>query len=121
MDENKTETPTQLVVTELHKSPRRPFVELIVISSEGVPINTFSGENTELPTVLHKLAELAPENGFPIARCEALLALAQDIYRVDRDLVLMLLGTFYTKHWNDLKDIRGNLPLTAGYFLVVSR
>jgi len=107
--------------SEFHKFPRQPFVELIVINSDGTPVNTFAGENSALPIVLKRLADLAPDNGFQITRCEALLALAQDIYSVDRDLVMSLLGCFYNKHWSDIKDIGKNLPVTAKYFFVVSR
>jgi len=121
MNEANFETKVPTVITEFHKAPRQLFVELIVVNSDGVPINTFAGENPALPGILQRIMDLAQDNGFPIAKRDALLTLAQDIYEVDRELVLSLLGVFYTKHWSDIKDIQVNLPQTAKYFFVVSR
>lgn len=104
----------------LNPTPKRPFVELVVISSDGHVLNTVTSENAELARLVTKLASLAESNGFPIKKLEPLMALGQDIFSIERELILMLLGALYSKTWSEIKEMPKNFPETARYTLVIS-
>ena len=107
-------------IKELHPNPRRPFVELLIADASGAVLNTVSGENPELAKLLVRLADVAESGGFPIKKLPPLMALGQDIFRVDRELVLTLLGGLYSKTWKEIKEMPSNFPETAIYTFVVS-
>lgn len=111
---------TEQKITELHTTPKRPFVELLIASSAGTVLNTITSENMELAKLITKLAEVAETNGFPIKKVDPLMALGQDIFQVDRALVLMLLGALYSKPWKEVQEMPKNFPDTAVYTFIVS-
>ncbi len=114
------EQPNEKTITEFHATPKRPFVELLIASSTGTVLNTITSENPELARLLTKLAEVAETNGFPIEKVGPLMALGQDIFKVDRALVLGLLEAMYSKSWKDVQEMPKNFPETAVYTFIVS-
>lgn len=107
-------------IAELHPSPKRPFVELIVSASDGQVLNTICADNPELARLLARLAEVGGNGGFPIVKLNPLMSLGQDIFKVERPLVLMLLGALYSKTWTEVQEMPKNFPETAVYTFVVS-
>ena len=105
---------------EFHVVPKRQFVELIVASPDGTALNTVCSENPELAALLVRMHEVAESTGAPIRRMEPMMALGQNVFSVDRSLVLSLLGCFYTKSWAELQALPRDLPETAVYTFVVS-
>lgn len=110
----------KLPIKDLHVTPRRPFVELIIADANGTVLNTVSGDNPELAKLLARLADVAESGGFPFKKLTPIMALGQDIFRADRALVLMLLGGLYSKTWGEIKEMPSNFPETAVYTFVVS-
>ena len=107
-------------IKELHPAPKRPFVELVVASADGTVLNTISGENPELAKLLPRLADVAETSGFPIKKLDPLMPLGQDIFKLDRALLLMLLGCLYSKTWAEVQAMPKNFPETAVYTIIVS-
>lgn len=107
-------------ITALHATPKRPFVELLISSSTGTVLNTITSENPELAKLLTKLADVAETSGFPIEKVAPLMPLSQDIFKVDRALVLGLLGALYSRSWKDVQEMPKNFPETAVYTFVIS-
>lgn len=116
MPEDTDKTP----IKDLHVTPRRPFVELVIAEATGSILNTVSGENPELAKLLVRLADVAESGGFPIKKMPPMMALGQDIFRAERELVLMLLGGLYSKTWKEIKEMPSNFPETAIYTFIVS-
>lgn len=107
-------------IDTLHPSPKRPFVELIVAASDGQILNTICSDNPELARLLVRLAEVGGDGRFPIVKLSPLMSLGQDIFKVDRPLVLMLLGALYSKTWTEVQEMPKNFPETANYTFVIS-
>lgn len=107
-------------ISELHPVPKRPFVELVVASSDGTVLNTICGENPELAKLLIRLAEVSEDGGFPIRKLNPLMPLGQDIFKVERALLIMLLGGLYSKNWAEVQMMPKNFPETATYTFVIS-
>lgn len=112
--------PKENVTTTLHKTQTRPFIELIVTSSDGRVLNTITSENPELAKLITRVAETSETNQFPITKGEPIMPLGQDIFFASRELVLALLGGFYAKNWKEIQEMPKNFPETAKYTFVVS-
>ncbi len=105
----------------LTKVELAPFVELIVTDSEGRVLSTFGSNNAPLASVL-STASKADDQFNPVKKDkEALTALGQDFYRVDRTYVLMVRGTFFpAKTMAEITELEKTMPETAQYTFVVS-
>jgi hypothetical protein len=102
--------------TELKPEPKHPFVEMIVVNSDGLPINTFCGENEPLAKIL----SMAAKFGSRVTVVPPLMALGQSIYSVPRETAIHYLFTFVDKNPKDVEDQVKNMPETASYYFVVS-
>lgn len=102
---------------ELKPEPKHPFVEMIVINSDGAPINTFCGENAPLSQILVTACKV----GSPYVKSiNPLMPLGQNIYLVDREYAQSYVRTFADKLSKDIEDIARNMPETARYYFVVT-
>jgi hypothetical protein len=103
---------------DLKPEPKHPFVEMIVMNSDGAPINTFCGENAPLARILSTSAQFRQDT--LIKQTDALMPLGQSIYLVDREYAKAYVRTFVDKPASDIEDTVKNMPETAKYYFVVS-
>lgn len=105
-------------VGDLHLQKKTPYVEIIVITTDGV-VNTLHGEFTELAQCLRNIASRAVD--CPVDKLEPLMAIGQDIFRVSRDFLVSSIGTLYMLGgWSVISALSKNWPETAVYYVVVS-
>ena len=106
---------------DLKPEPKHPFVELLVINSDGVPINTFCGENAPLAEILSKLSRLTPEHKVGVVKMETPMPqVGQTVYAAPWEMAVPYVWTFVDKSRKDIEDQVKAMPETAKYYFVVS-